>query len=72
MAGDQERVGVTAVDRHGVEELRPQILVGVAEPELAGRYVDEVGRNRRRAGKAQVDLAALAALELEGVAPSSA
>ena len=56
-----------AVDRHVSRNFVRSCSSRVAEPELAGRYVDEAVRDRRRARQAQVDLDALAALELERV-----
>ena len=48
-------------------KLRPQVLVCVSEPEFSGRHIHKAVRNRRRAREAQADLAAFAALQLEGM-----
>src|SRR5262249_23067775 len=67
VASNQERVGSTAMDRYRIEELAPEILVGVAEPELAGRYIDEAVGDLRGARQSRVDLTAFAGRELEGL-----
>ena len=67
VAADQVRARRPLVDRDRVEELRSQLLVCVAEPEVPGGDVDEPGRDRGCRRERQVGDPALAACDLERV-----